>query len=221
MRGGGVVPGAWGWGGGLEAGLGGSCPTAEGLGAVLAAGGGRASCPAAGAGSCPWGGCGDLWTLGRARGDAWVRGGGHTGDVGWGELKWGWTSPTLPAPNGCVAGRMAEEEAKVGGAPCGGLPPGVPEGGLREGVLEVEGAPPGAAEELLVLYFESRRRSGGGPVRSCQRLGSLLFLTFEESRGKLRDQSPLGALGWAGGSPSPHWEHWGGVWEAPIPNREH
>ncbi|XP_071594692.1 LOW QUALITY PROTEIN: protein mono-ADP-ribosyltransferase PARP10 [Heliangelus exortis] len=45
-------------------------------------------------------------------------------------------------------------------------------------VLEV-GAPPQLEEELLVLYFESRRRSGGGPVRSCQRLGPLLFLTFE------------------------------------------
>ncbi|XP_059725055.1 protein mono-ADP-ribosyltransferase PARP10 isoform X2 [Haemorhous mexicanus] len=47
-------------------------------------------------------------------------------------------------------------------------------------VLEVQGVPPDAPEELLVLYFESRRRSGGGPVQSCQRLGPLLFLTFED-----------------------------------------
>lgn len=52
-------------------------------------------------------------------------------------------------------------------------------GRMAEGVLEVGGVPPGTEEELVVLYFESRRRSGGGPVQSCQRLGPLLFLTFE------------------------------------------
>ncbi|KAM6209478.1 protein mono-ADP-ribosyltransferase PARP10 [Sarcoramphus papa] len=50
---------------------------------------------------------------------------------------------------------------------------------MAEGVLEVGGVPPGTEEELVVLYFESRRRSGGGPVQRCQRLGPLLFLTFE------------------------------------------
>ncbi|XP_041570079.2 protein mono-ADP-ribosyltransferase PARP10 isoform X2 [Taeniopygia guttata] len=51
---------------------------------------------------------------------------------------------------------------------------------MAAGVLEVQGVPPDAPEELLVLYFENRRRSGGGPVQSCQRLGPLLFLTFED-----------------------------------------
>nr|XP_031359990.1 protein mono-ADP-ribosyltransferase PARP10 [Lonchura striata domestica] len=51
---------------------------------------------------------------------------------------------------------------------------------MAGGVLEVQGLPRDAPEELLVLYFESRRRSGGGPVQSCQRLGPLLFLTFED-----------------------------------------
>ncbi|KAM9302613.1 protein mono-ADP-ribosyltransferase PARP10 [Morus bassanus] len=50
---------------------------------------------------------------------------------------------------------------------------------MAEGVLEVGGVPPDMEEELVVLYFESRRRSGGGPVLRCQRLGPLLFLTFE------------------------------------------
>ncbi|KAM6225746.1 protein mono-ADP-ribosyltransferase PARP10 isoform 2-T2 [Spheniscus humboldti] len=50
---------------------------------------------------------------------------------------------------------------------------------MAEGVLEVGGVPPDMEEELVVLYFESWRRSGGGPVQSCQRLGPLLFLTFE------------------------------------------
>lgn len=55
---------------------------------------------------------------------------------------------------------------------------------MAEGVLEVGGAPPDADEDLLVLYFESRRRSGGGPVRSCQRLGPLFILTFESPQGE-------------------------------------
>lgn len=55
---------------------------------------------------------------------------------------------------------------------------------MAEGVLEVGGAPPDADEDLLVLYFESRRRSGGGPVRSCQRLGPLFILTFENPQGE-------------------------------------
>lgn len=68
-------------------------------------------------------------------------------------------------------------------------------------VLEVQGVPPDLPEELLILYFESRRRSGGGPVQSCQRLGPLLFLTFEDPRGKrgqgVVSQFHLGALGWS------------------------
>ncbi|XP_064533697.1 protein mono-ADP-ribosyltransferase PARP10 isoform X2 [Pseudopipra pipra] len=51
---------------------------------------------------------------------------------------------------------------------------------MARGVLEVRGVPPDTPEELLVLYFESQRRSGGGPVQSCQRLGPLFFLTFED-----------------------------------------
>ncbi|XP_062426757.1 protein mono-ADP-ribosyltransferase PARP10 isoform X2 [Rhea pennata] len=47
------------------------------------------------------------------------------------------------------------------------------------GELEVRGAPPELPEELLLLYFESRRRSGGGPVRSCRRCGPCLLLAFE------------------------------------------
>ncbi|KAM6125765.1 LOW QUALITY PROTEIN: protein mono-ADP-ribosyltransferase PARP10 [Pterocles gutturalis] len=50
---------------------------------------------------------------------------------------------------------------------------------MAGGVLAVGGVPPEVSEELVVLYFESRRRSGGGPILSCQRLGSLFFLTFQ------------------------------------------
>ncbi|XP_059334606.1 protein mono-ADP-ribosyltransferase PARP10 [Ammospiza nelsoni] len=72
--------------------------------------------------------------------------------------------------------------------------------GWPGGVLEVRGVPPDAPEELLVLYFESRRRSGGGPVQSCQRLGPLLFLTFEDPQDGVWG-FPV-PLGWAEGFPA-------------------
>ncbi|XP_053101054.1 protein mono-ADP-ribosyltransferase PARP10 [Hemicordylus capensis] len=46
--------------------------------------------------------------------------------------------------------------------------------------LEVRGVPPDVPDELLVLYFENRRRSGGGPVQSCRRRGSCATITFED-----------------------------------------
>ncbi|XP_048215169.1 protein mono-ADP-ribosyltransferase PARP10 [Perognathus longimembris pacificus] len=46
--------------------------------------------------------------------------------------------------------------------------------------VELWGLPPDVPEELLTLYFESRRRSGGGPVRGWQRLGRGGILTFQE-----------------------------------------
>ncbi|XP_023043968.1 protein mono-ADP-ribosyltransferase PARP10 [Piliocolobus tephrosceles] len=46
--------------------------------------------------------------------------------------------------------------------------------------VEVRGLPPAVPDELLTLYFENRRRSGGGPVLSWQRLGSGGILTFRE-----------------------------------------
>ncbi|XP_077209598.1 protein mono-ADP-ribosyltransferase PARP10 isoform X2 [Paroedura picta] len=45
--------------------------------------------------------------------------------------------------------------------------------------VEVRGVPPEVADELLVLYFENRRRSGGGPVQGCRRRGSRARLDFE------------------------------------------
>lgn len=46
--------------------------------------------------------------------------------------------------------------------------------------LELSGLPPHVPDELLTLYFENRRRSGGGPVLSWQRLGRGGVLTFRE-----------------------------------------
>ncbi|XP_013923578.1 PREDICTED: poly [ADP-ribose] polymerase 10 [Thamnophis sirtalis] len=45
--------------------------------------------------------------------------------------------------------------------------------------VAVVGVPPDVADELLVFYFENRRRSGGGPVRSWRRSGDRATLTFE------------------------------------------
>uniref|UniRef100_A0A670IU48 Poly [ADP-ribose] polymerase n=1 Tax=Podarcis muralis TaxID=64176 RepID=A0A670IU48_PODMU len=45
--------------------------------------------------------------------------------------------------------------------------------------VEVRGVPGDVADELLVLYFENRRRSGGGAVQSCRRRGARATLTFE------------------------------------------
>uniref|UniRef100_A0A2K5F2J3 Poly [ADP-ribose] polymerase n=1 Tax=Aotus nancymaae TaxID=37293 RepID=A0A2K5F2J3_AOTNA len=46
--------------------------------------------------------------------------------------------------------------------------------------VEVRGLSPAVPDELLTLYFENRRRSGGGPVLSWQRLGCGGILTFRE-----------------------------------------
>ncbi|XP_005395891.1 PREDICTED: poly [ADP-ribose] polymerase 10 [Chinchilla lanigera] len=46
--------------------------------------------------------------------------------------------------------------------------------------VEVQGLPLDVPDELLTLYFENRRRSGGGPVLSWQRLGRGGILTFQE-----------------------------------------
>uniref|UniRef100_A0A8D2ANZ8 Poly [ADP-ribose] polymerase n=1 Tax=Sciurus vulgaris TaxID=55149 RepID=A0A8D2ANZ8_SCIVU len=46
--------------------------------------------------------------------------------------------------------------------------------------VELQGLPPDMPEELLTLYFENRRRSGGGPVLSWQTLGCGGILIFRE-----------------------------------------
>lgn len=52
---------------------------------------------------------------------------------------------------------------------------------MAEGAaVELSGLTPQVSDELLTLYFENRRRSGGGPVQGWQRLGSGGVLTFLE-----------------------------------------
>ncbi|MBW03308.1 Poly [ADP-ribose] polymerase 10, partial [Eschrichtius robustus] len=47
--------------------------------------------------------------------------------------------------------------------------------------VELRGLPPDVPDELLTLYFENPRSSGGGPVSSWQRLGRGGILTFQEA----------------------------------------
>ncbi|XP_057592735.1 protein mono-ADP-ribosyltransferase PARP10 isoform X2 [Hippopotamus amphibius kiboko] len=63
---------------------------------------------------------------------------------------------------------MGEAEAEVGAA------------------VELSGLPPDVPDELLTLYFENRRSSGGGPLRSWQRLGRGGILTFRKAADAVR-----------------------------------
>lgn len=55
---------------------------------------------------------------------------------------------------------------------------------LEERTVEVLALPPGVDEELLSLYFENKRRSGGGPLVSLEKKGDGVVLVFEEAEGK-------------------------------------
>lgn len=59
--------------------------------------------------------------------------------------------------------------------------------------LELRGLPPEIPDELLTLYFENHRRSGGGPLLSWQRLGSGGILIFQDPAGEEVDSR--GCLG--------------------------
>lgn len=56
--------------------------------------------------------------------------------------------------------------------------------GLEERTVEVLQLPDGVDEELLCLYFENKRRSGGGPLESVDRKGDSVILVFEDAQGK-------------------------------------
>ena len=55
---------------------------------------------------------------------------------------------------------------------------------LEERTVEVLLLPEGVDEELLYLYFENRRRSGGGPLVSVEKKGNRATLVFEDAQGK-------------------------------------
>lgn len=60
---------------------------------------------------------------------------------------------------------------------------------LEERSLEVLAPPEEVDEELLYLYFENKRRSGGGPLESVQRKDGRTLLVFEEAQGKMWPES--------------------------------
>lgn len=53
-----------------------------------------------------------------------------------------------------------------------------------ERTVEVLAPPLGVHEDLISLYFENKRRSGGGPLASLERRGDCVVLVFEEASGK-------------------------------------
>lgn len=55
----------------------------------------------------------------------------------------------------------------------------------EERTVEVLALPPEVDEELLSLYFENRRRSGGGPLVSVHKQDDRAVLVFEQAEGKL------------------------------------
>lgn len=38
-------------------------------------------------------------------------------------------------------------------------------------------------EEIVEMYFENKKRSGGGPIKSCVKDGQRLIITFEKEEG--------------------------------------
>lgn len=56
----------------------------------------------------------------------------------------------------------------------------------EERTVEVLALPPGVDEELLSLYFENKRRSGGGLLASLEKRDDCVVLVFEEASGKWR-----------------------------------
>uniref|UniRef100_A0A3Q3LXA6 RRM domain-containing protein n=1 Tax=Labrus bergylta TaxID=56723 RepID=A0A3Q3LXA6_9LABR len=57
---------------------------------------------------------------------------------------------------------------------------------LEERTLEVLDLPEEVDEELLFLYFENKRRSGGGPLVSVEKKAGRALLVFEEAEAAAR-----------------------------------
>uniref|UniRef100_W5MPP2 Poly [ADP-ribose] polymerase n=1 Tax=Lepisosteus oculatus TaxID=7918 RepID=W5MPP2_LEPOC len=53
--------------------------------------------------------------------------------------------------------------------------------GVEERTVEVSGIPASVEDEILGLYFENARRSGGGPLASLRRKGDAAVLVFEDA----------------------------------------
>lgn len=58
------------------------------------------------------------------------------------------------------------------------------ENGLDDRTLEILGIPDDLDQDLLWLYLENRRRSGGGDVESLDRRGNKVLVVFKDEEGK-------------------------------------
>lgn len=54
----------------------------------------------------------------------------------------------------------------------------------EERTVEVLNLPPNVDQELLALYFENKRRSGGGPLVSVEKRGHRAVVVFQETEGE-------------------------------------
>lgn len=54
----------------------------------------------------------------------------------------------------------------------------------EERTVEVLNLPPNVDQELLALYFENKRRSGGGPLVSVEKRGHRATVVFKETEGE-------------------------------------
>lgn len=66
----------------------------------------------------------------------------------------------------------------------GPLCPRMPVENQEARTLEVLNLPPNVDQELLALYFENKRRSGGGPLVSVEKRGDRAIVVFEETEGE-------------------------------------
>lgn len=57
---------------------------------------------------------------------------------------------------------------------------------LEDRSVEILQIPDGLEDDLLWLYFENRRRSGGGNLISLDRRGDKALLVFESAEGETR-----------------------------------
>lgn len=60
------------------------------------------------------------------------------------------------------------------------------ENSLEERSLEILGIPDDFDQDLLWLYLENKRRSGGGDVESLDRCGNKVLVVFTDVEGKTR-----------------------------------
>ena len=55
--------------------------------------------------------------------------------------------------------------------------------------IEVRGPSSIIGSQMLDMYFESERRSGGGDITRCEKEGNVAYITFESEEGNMTKDS--------------------------------